>query len=531
MRFKLLGPIEVTERDRSLPLGGTKQRSLLAVLLLDANEIVSTDRLIAELWGDSPPATVAKSVQLYVSRLRAELGAERLVTHSPGYAVRVDPDELDLTVFERLCEEARRAPPELAAEKLRQALALWRGPPLGDLRYESFAQPAIARLEELYASALEQRIDADLQAGRHVDLCGELQPLVAAHPHRERLHGQLMLALYRSGRQADALRVYQAASRRLSEELGLQPGSALRQLERAILEQDPALDLPAPAAGARPAHAAGAPERSLLVVPAALGDLETLLSLAVPLASLEPPREIILSGVVPPGELRAATAALSAKGEALRARGLAVRAAAFSSPDPGADVASIASRHDVDLLVMDSDAPLEGAVGEVLKRAPCDVAVLIPAGGPVREGPVIVPFGAASHDWAALELGAWVARATGSPMRLVGAAADRDDGRDASRLLADASLILQRRAAVVAEPLLASPGRRGVLALAKDAGLLVVGFSERWQDEGLGRVRSEIVAAPPAPTVLVLRGPRPNQMAPGDSRTRFGWSITAGGGA
>jgi hypothetical protein len=337
-----------------------------------------------------------------------------------------------------------------------------------------------------------------------------------------------MLALYRSGRQAEALLVYQAASRRLSEELGLQPGTALRQLERAILEQDPALDVPA-TSPVRTPHVTPAPERSLLVVPAALGDLETLLSLAVPLASHEPPRELILGAVVAPGELRVATAALAATGDRLRSRGLAVRAAAFSSPDPGADVASLASRHDVDLLVMDSAAPLEDAVGEVLARAPCDVAVLIPAGGPVRDGPVIVPFGAATHDWAALELGAWVARATGSPMRLVGAAADhRQDGRDASRLLADASLILQRRAAVVAEPLLASPGRRGVLALAQGAGLLVVGLAERWQEEGLGRVRSELVAAPPAPTVLVLRGPRPSQMAPADSRTRFGWSITAG---
>ena len=151
MRFRLLGPIEVTDHDRVLPLGGTKQRSLLALLLLDANEIVSTDRLIAELWADAPPATVAKSIQAYVSRLRAELGSDRLITRSPGYAVRVDPGELDVEVFERLCEEARRAPPEIAAEKLREALSLWRGPPLGDLRYESFAQAEIARLEELRA--------------------------------------------------------------------------------------------------------------------------------------------------------------------------------------------------------------------------------------------------------------------------------------------------------------------------------------------------------------------------------------------
>ena len=529
MRFRLLGPIEVTDHDRVLSLGGTKQRSLLALLLLDANEIVSTDRLIAELWADAPPATVAKSIQAYVSRLRAELGSDRLITRSPGYAVRVEPGELDVELFERLCEEARRAPPEVAAEKLREALSLWRGPPLGDLRYEAFAQAEIARLEELRASALEHRIDADLEAGRHVDLVGELQPLVAAHPHRERLHGQLMLALYRSGRQADALRVYQAARRRLSEELGLQPGAALRKLEQAILEQDPALDPPAPA-GVRSSHSTPMPERSLLIVPEALSELDTLLSLAVPLASIEPPREIILGGVVSAAELRAATAALAATGDGLRARGFAVRTAAFSSPDPGADVASLASRHEVDLLVMDSDAPLEGTVGAVLERAPCDVAVLVTAGGPVREGPVVVPFGAAFHDWAALELGAWVARATGRPMRLVGAAGDqRLDGRDASRLLADASLILQRGAGVVAEPLLASPGRRGLMALARDAGLLVVGFSERWREEGLGGVRSELVAAPPAPTVLVLRGPRPSEMAPSDSRTRFGWSVTAEG--
>jgi hypothetical protein len=154
--------------------------------------------------------------------------------------------------------------------------------------------------------------------------------------------------------------------------------------------------------------------------------------------------------------------------------------------------------------------------------------MLVQAGGTLRPGPVVVPFGGAWHDWAALELGAWVARATDAPLWLIGAAADdRADGRDASRLLADASLIVQRTAGLVAEPLLARPGRKGVIALAEGAGLLVVGLSERWRQDGLGRVRSELIDAPPAPTVLVRRGPRPGGLAPSETATRFGWSLTA----
>ena len=172
-------------------------------------------------------------------------------------------------------------------------------------------------------------------------------------------------------------------------------------------------------------------------------------------------------------------------------------------------------------------SPLAGDAGVVLERAPCDVAMLVESGGSLRAGPVVVPFGAGWHDWAALELGAWVARATGAPLRLVGAASEgRENGRDASRLLADASLIVQRMAGVVAEPLLASPGRSGVTALAEGAGLLVVGLSERWRNEGLGRFRSSLVEAPPAPTVLVRRGPRPGGLAPAEAPTSFGWSVT-----
>ncbi|MGH2797223.1 MAG: AfsR/SARP family transcriptional regulator, partial [Thermoleophilaceae bacterium] len=167
MDFRLLGPLEVSEQDRPLALGGVKQRSLLAILLLQANELVSTDRLIDQLWGMAPPATASKSIQVYVSRLRKTLGDGRLVTRPPGYLLRVEPEELDLARFERLAAEARRASPESAARKLREALALWRGPALADLAYESFAQVEVARLEEMRLAVVEQRIDADLALGRH----------------------------------------------------------------------------------------------------------------------------------------------------------------------------------------------------------------------------------------------------------------------------------------------------------------------------------------------------------------------------
>ena len=173
MEFRLLGPLEAVEHDRPLALGGRKQRSLLAVLLLNANDVVSTERLVDELWGESPPATVAKSIQVYVSRLRKEIGPDRLVTREPGYLLRVDPPELDTECFERLISEARTADPQVAGVKLREALALWRGPPLGDLAYEAFAQPEIARLGELRLAALEERFDVDLALGRHAEIVGE----------------------------------------------------------------------------------------------------------------------------------------------------------------------------------------------------------------------------------------------------------------------------------------------------------------------------------------------------------------------
>jgi len=524
MDFRLLGPLEVVDGDRPLALGGIKPRSLLALLLLHANEVVSTDRLIDELWGDEPPATAVKSVQVHVSRLRKELGEDRLITRAPGYLLRVEPSELDLARFEQLLGEAHGADPESRAGMLREALALWRGPALADLAYEQFAQTEIARLEEMRLATAEERIDADLARGAHATLVGELEALTAQHPLRERLRWQLMLALYRSARQADALEAYSAARRDLSEQLGLEPGEELRQLQQAILDHAPALDL-----AAEPAVVAnGRPDRSILLVPETPDGVEALVSLAAPLAQSKATHDLIIASIVSPEELPDATATLARHRDELLAGDLAVRTAAFASPAPGEDIVRLASQQDADLLLMTAAAePLAGPAGIVLEQASCDVGLVVAGDQSVEGGPVMVPFGAAWHDWAALELGAWIASAIGAPLRLIGAASEgRDDGRDASRLLADASLIVQKTAGVMAEPRLAAPGRRGIAALAEEAGLLVVGLSERWRVGGLGVIRTELTQAPRAPTVLVRRGQRPGGLAPPETRTRYGWSLT-----
>lgn len=248
MQYRVLGPLEVRDGEESLPLAGAKQRALLALLLLHANRVLSRDRLIDELWGGEPPATAVTSLQVYVSRLRKLLPAETLLTRPPGYVLEVEPEELDLRRFERLLAEGHEAldqgDPERATRVLREALGLWRGPALGEFAYEPFAQAEIGRLEDLRLAAVEDRIEADLALDRHGDLIGELEALVAENPHRERLRGQLILALYRSGRQADALDAYQRARRAL-DELGIEPSVDLQQLEKGILTHDPALSVKA----------------------------------------------------------------------------------------------------------------------------------------------------------------------------------------------------------------------------------------------------------------------------------------------
>jgi DNA-binding SARP family transcriptional activator len=248
MQFSILGPLEVRADDRAVALGGVKPRALLTVLLLRANQSVSAEQLALALWGEDAPPGSVKTVQVHISRLRRSLGdPELLVTTPGGYELRVRPGELDAEHFERCLGDGRRAlvagNPEEAAVALHEALALWRGRPLAELAALPFAPAEITRLEERRLGALELRVEADLELGRHAELIAELQHVTSEHPWRERLHGQLMLALYRSGRQADALTAYRDARRVLVDELGIEPGRPLRELETAILEQDPRLEL------------------------------------------------------------------------------------------------------------------------------------------------------------------------------------------------------------------------------------------------------------------------------------------------
>jgi DNA-binding SARP family transcriptional activator len=231
VEFRVLGPLEVLDEGRSIPLPGPKARALLVLLLLDANRVVPLDRLVDGLWDEAPPETATKTLQVYVSQLRKALGPERIQTHARGYSVAAGPDELDTARFEHLAGEGR----------FDEALAVWRGPALADFREERFARDAAARLEELRLGAEEGRIEGELAAGRDSQVVADLERLVSEHPLRERLRGQLMLALYRSGRQAEALELFRRTRTELVDALGVEPGPELQELHRAILAQSPEL--------------------------------------------------------------------------------------------------------------------------------------------------------------------------------------------------------------------------------------------------------------------------------------------------
>src|SRR5262247_2354869 len=266
VEFGILGPLEVSRAGRAVPLGGPRQRAVLALLLLEANRVVSMDRLAEDLWGGHQPKGWVNTLQTYVFHLRQALepgqppGAARgvLVTSGRGYLLRVSREDLDAARFQdgftagRAALEAGRHAD--AAQTLGRALELWRGPVLADLADYAFTRPEAARLEELRLAALEARIDADLALGRHDALTAELEQLAGEHPLRERLHGQLMLALYRCGRQAEALAAYRRVRDLLADELGIDPGEPLRRLHASVLAHDPALDwngAPAQADGQR----------------------------------------------------------------------------------------------------------------------------------------------------------------------------------------------------------------------------------------------------------------------------------------
>jgi DNA-binding SARP family transcriptional activator len=530
LAFRILGPLEAVSDDGAIPLGGLKQRSALAILLLSANRVVSVERLAEDLYAGAPPVTAVTQVQRQISALRKTLGPQAgIETRAPGYVIRVAPEQLDLNRFERATEDAAgelaRGEAAHAAELLRDALALWRGAPLADLGYESFAQTTIGRLEEIRLAALELRIDADLALGRHTLVVPELESLVAEHPLRERLSAQLMLALYRSGRQADALEAYGKARAALVEGFGLEPSPALHALERAILVHDPSLDLRHEATGTQPQPELG---RAVLVLPSATDRLRPLLTVAEPLARL-PGRELIVARLLPDDHaLDEAAAELSASRATLD---VPVRTAAFTTLDPSRDTVRLATIHDVELVLLDASTDVEAArlatsLSTTLERSPADVGLL--AGATVEWGRgagVYLPFGGGEHDWAALELGARLASATGARLRLVGTKADaRHARRDASRLLADASLAVQRVVGIDAEPLLAHPDEEGLVQAVADATIVITGISPRWRAEGIGAVRRALVGQR-SPVLIVHAGRRPGVLSPDGNRTRFSWSL------
>jgi DNA-binding SARP family transcriptional activator len=517
VEFRILGPLEVWHEGRPVHIGGAKERALLAFLLLHAGEPVSADRLIDELWGDSPPATARKSLHVRVAGLRRALPSDVLLTHGNAYLVRLLPNQLDLHRFEQLLSDGSNAlaagDPSAAVQTLHEALALWRGRALADFAYESFAQPAIARMEELRVHALELRIAAQLELGLHARAIAELEGLIADDPFRERLREQLMLALYRDGRQAEALDVYRRTREELDAKLGIEPGPVLQRLQLAILRHDPSLDGPiAP------------PERAILVAPQDAGRCGELVAMAEPLAR-RPRRELILARLVAEAANLAATALLlNEHRDALVARGVSARAITFTSAASGHDLVRLATEQDADLLLLDGHPDLDDPVLEtVLARAPCDVAIHVSRGDSPREGPVLVPFAGGDHDWAAVEVGAWIAGAEDVPLRLAGPAEGTE--RDASRALASVSLAVQRIIGIATEPVLIAPAAQDVLTAAQDARVVVVGLPERWSRDGLGRIRGALAVDARPPVLLVRCGLRPGGLAPRESLTRFTWTL------
>lgn len=316
MEFRILGPLEVLEDGRPLALGRLKERSVLAVLLLHANEFVSRDRLIDELWGVAPPATARKAVNVYISKLRKTLtrnGHDPIATADGGYRLVVDSDLLDAERVHGLVAAAREhmagGESDAASRLLQEALAFWRGPTLAGLPLESVGRDEVAKLDELRLTLLLDRIDCDLAEGRHEHVLGELQVLVREHPLRERLRAQQMLALYRADRQADALDAYRQARHDLMDELGIEPSESLQRLQQGILRHDPALELPAGTAAANGAAPA-------LVTPEARAA-----------SALRPPRRrrralrrrhLVAAGIAVAAAVAAPVAVLSTRGSGVR---------------------------------------------------------------------------------------------------------------------------------------------------------------------------------------------------------------------
>ena len=527
LEFRVLGPLEVVGSNGPVPLGGPKQRATLAILLLNANRVVSIDRLADDLYAGRAPVTAATQVHRQISELRKVLGEEaRLETRAPGYVLHLAGEQVDLRLFERLTEEARRAlscgKAQTAFQLQCEALALWRGPALADLTREPFAQRAAARLEEMLLAALEQRIDAEFALGRHRELVGELDELTAQHPLHEPFVLRLMLALYRSSRQADALDVYRRTRKRLIDGFGIDPGRELHELERAILNHDPGLEVAG--ASSRPLRE---PEQLVLALPSGDERLAALLDVAEPLAKHQG-RALLVARLLRDETSLEATAATLARFRAAVA--VRVRTAVFTTDNRVDDALRLASAYDVRIILLDvpdlDAGTLPDDVAAIVGRAPADVGLLAGPQIDWESGDgVVVPFAGGDHDWAALELGASLASGREVELHLVGTRAEPREGRrDASRLLADASIAVQRVVGVDAIPHLVVPATAPLLEAVENATVVVTGLPESWRRAGLGDARRALVRQS-RPTLLAHKGPRPSGLAPTGSRTRFTWTI------
>jgi DNA-binding SARP family transcriptional activator len=461
--IKILGPFEAPA-----DVGEGKPRAVLARLVLDSGMAVPAHELVEDIWGVVPPTSASKVLQAHVSALRKALGHSAIETRGGGYALNL---ETDLRAFEELAGRARNETEAGArARVLRDALALWRGEPLAEIR-EPFAPRAVARLTELRLEALSRCIDAELDLGEGASLVPELHGLVQREPLRERPRAQLMRALYRAGRQAEALAVYRDGRALLVAELGIEPGPELQELERAILHQDPSL-------------AARADEPRDVIVCVGVAPVQLLAALGRDLVVIELAPRLVDAPVIP-----------------------GVRSAAFTTSDRVADTVRLAVEQNAELLVV------RNAPAELLDRVPCDIA-LSNGVDMFGDGPIAVPFGGGREEWPALELGAWIARAHRRTLRLLGTEAG-DGRRDASRALAGASLALQRFAGVTVETALIPPGPEAI------AGAAVVGSLPR---ADLDETRRALLAAS-FPVLLVHGGLRPSGLAPAETRTRFRWSL------
>jgi DNA-binding SARP family transcriptional activator len=502
LEYRVLGPLEVITDGSPMALGGAKQRALLALLLLEGGRAVSTRRLTDDLWGATPPVSAAKALQVYVSQLRKALGGDAIETRPDAYVVRSAGISLDLTRFEELAEAGRSqvsaGRPVEGARLFAEALALWRGDALEGLDEPGLA-PLRARLDELRLVVYELWADARLAAGRHAELVPELALLAERHPLRERLHEQLMLALYRDGRQAEALAAFRRLRDRLNDELGLEPRSRVRRLEQSILRQDGLLEV------ARDEK----PQRSIVAAGPRPARLAALLG---PLAREISGELILFAPVAAREELAAATALLEPH------RSGETRVAAFVTRDPGRDVLRLAVDEGAELVVLER-AP-EALAATQLEQSACDVAVFVDADGELPSSSVTVLFGGAPEDWKAIEVAAVFSRACGVPLRLAGV---HSGGGDASTLLARAALVVQRFAGIATEPALFDPELPGSLAEIAAGGTLVAGVAGgRGGPLPASRVR---LADLGVPLLLIVPGPRPGLLAPAHTLTRFSWSL------